>query len=101
MKYLIEYPMRSAIAIGAVVMNLINIIRAIRTGEITEEMIVAFLLAVFTLLGLYYNMPTSIEGMAGLEEIKTLKECRNYEQEYVPDPDDDEEWEGDDDDNEC
>lgn len=81
MKYLIKYPGRAAIALGAVVMNLINIIRAVKTGEIEEDMIVAFFLALFTLLGLYYNMPTSVEGMEGLEHMNYLKSIEDNEEE--------------------
>lgn len=79
MKYLIKYPKRFALAMAAVIMNLINIIRAIRTGEVTEEMIVAFLLAVFTLLGLYFNIPTSEKGVEGLEHMKYLDSIEKKE----------------------
>lgn len=88
MKYLIKYPKRFAIALGAVVFNLINIVRAIMTGEVTEEMLVAFLLAVFTLLGLYYNMPTSPEGESGTQLMLDMKENANAEWEWAEEPED-------------
>lgn len=62
MKYLIRYPKRTAIALGAVVMTAINLYRAFKTGEISTEQVIAFFTAVFTLLGLYFNIPTSDEG---------------------------------------
>lgn len=62
MKYLIQNRKEFAITIGVFVMTTINIVRAIRSREITEECIVAFVLAGFTLLGWFYNMPTSEEN---------------------------------------
>ena len=88
MKYLLKYPKRFAIACGAVIFNLINIIRAIMTGEVTEEMLVAFFLAVFTLLGLYYNMPTSAEGSTGTITTLDLKAHRGALQETAEEPED-------------
>ena len=88
MKYLIKYPKRFAIALGAVIFNLINIVRAIRTGEVTEEMLMAFFLALFTLLGLYFNMPTSPEGEVGTLQTIEMKELANSEWEYVEEPED-------------
>ena len=90
MRFLIKYPKRFAIAIGAVVFNLINIVRAIMTGEVTEEMLVAFFLALFTLLGLYYNMPTSPEGESGTQLMLDMKENANIEWEWIEEPEDSE-----------
>lgn len=73
MKYLIQNKKEFAISVGVFVMTAINIVRAIMAKEITEECIVAFVLAFFTLLGWFYNMPTSKEncehtGMMRLEK---------------------------------
>lgn len=101
MKYLIKYKGRFAIAIGVCGGTLYNIIRAIRTGNLTEEMIEAFALAVFTLLGLYYNMPTSVEGDTGTKttiEMKEIEEAlKAIEYEAAEEPED-ATIEGDDDD---
>lgn len=75
MKYLIQNKKEFAISVGVFVMTAINIIRAIMAKEITEECIVAFVLAFFTLLGWFYNMPTSKEnceytGLMRLEKTK-------------------------------
>lgn len=92
-----RYPGRTAIAFGAVAMNLINIIRAIKTGEVTEEMLVAFFLAVFTLLGLYYNIPTSVAGDTGTKIMLDMKELEGTELTDVEEPEDAEVEEIDDD----
>jgi len=73
MKYLIKNKKEFAISVGVFVMTAINIVRAIMAKEITEECVVAFVLALFTLLGWFYNMPTSEEnckytGMMRLEK---------------------------------
>ena len=47
MRYLIQNKKEFAISIGVFVMTLINLIRAIMTKQITEECIVAFVLAFF------------------------------------------------------
>lgn len=62
MKYLIKNKKEFAISVGVFVMTAINIVRAIMSKEITQECIVAFVLAGFTLLGWFYNMPTSEEN---------------------------------------
>lgn len=62
MKYLIQNKKEFAITVGVFVMTTINIVRAIMSKEITQECIVAFVLAGFTLLGWFYNMPTSEEN---------------------------------------
>ena len=59
MKYLVQNKKEFAISVGVFVMTVINIAKAIMSKEITEELIVAFVLALFTILGWFYNMPTS------------------------------------------
>ena len=74
MKYLIKNKKEFAIAIGAVVMTAINLVRAIISGELSEDMIITFILAVFTMLGLYYNMPTSKENCEHTGAMRLEKE---------------------------
>ena len=73
MKYLIKHKKELAISVGVFVMTLINLIRAIMAKEITEECVVAFVLAFFTLLGWYYNMPTSEENCEATGEMRAKK----------------------------
>lgn len=73
MKYLIQNRKEFAISIGFFVMAIINLIRAIMSKEITEELIVAVVFTFFGVLGWFYNMPTSEEncihtGMMRLEK---------------------------------
>lgn len=73
MKYLIQNRKEFAISIGFFVMTAINLIRAIREKDITEEMVVAIVYAAFGVLAWFYNMPTSEEnckytGMMRLEK---------------------------------
>lgn len=62
MKYLIKHKREFTIAIVTVVFTGWNVYKAIREGVLTEATLSAFILAIFTLLGLYYNMPTSKEN---------------------------------------
>lgn len=74
MKYLIKHKKEFAISIGVFVMTIINLIKAIKTGDIAEDVIVAFVLALFTILGWFYNMPTSIENCEATGEMRLAKE---------------------------
>lgn len=62
MKYLIQNRKEFAISIGFFVMTAINLIRAIREKDITEEMVVAIVYAAFGVMAWFYNMPTSEEN---------------------------------------
>lgn len=73
MRYLIQHKKEFAISIGVFVMTLINLIRAIMAKEVTQECIVAFVLAFFTVLGWYYNMPTSEENCEHTGEMRQEK----------------------------
>ena len=74
MKYLIQNKKEFAISIGVFVMTAINLVRAIMAKEVTQECIVAFVLAFFTVLGWYYNMPTSEENCRHTGEMRLEKE---------------------------
>lgn len=73
MRYLIKNKKELAISIGLFVMTLLNLIRAIMSKDITEECIVAFVLAALTLLGWFYNMPTSKENCEMTGEMRLKK----------------------------
>lgn len=73
MKYLIQNKKEFAISVGVFVMTAINLVRALMAKEITEELIIAFVLAVFTLLGWFYNMPTSEENCIATGEMRQAK----------------------------
>ncbi len=62
MKILIKHPKEFALAIAVVVMNAIAVVKAIKEGALTQDLIVALLVAIFSLLGLYFNIPTSEEN---------------------------------------
>lgn len=73
MKYLVQHRKEFAITVAAFVMAVINLVRAIRSHEVTQELIVAVLVTGTTILAWYYNMPTSEEncehtGMMRLEK---------------------------------
>ena len=59
MKYLIQNPKEFAITAAAFVMAVINLIRALRSGEIDEDIIITVILTAVGILAWYYNMPTS------------------------------------------
>ena len=73
MKYLIQNKKEFAISVGVFVMTLLNLIRAIMAENVTQECIVAFVLAFCTLLGWYYNMPTSEENCEHTGEMRLAK----------------------------
>lgn len=62
MKYLIQNRKELAISVGFFVMTIINLIRAIRSQEITQDLVAAVIYAFFGVLAWYYNMPTSEEN---------------------------------------
>lgn len=89
MRYLIKNKKEFAISIGVFVMTLLNLIRAIMSKDITEECIVAFVLAVFTLLGWFYNMPTSLENCEMTGEMRLKKRQNKGEidgEDFVEEP---------------
>lgn len=73
MKYLIQNRKEFAISVGFFVMTIINIVKAIRSNDVTEDLIVAVVYGAFGVLAWFYNMPTSQEnceytGMMRLEK---------------------------------
>lgn len=89
MRYLIKNKKEFGISIGVFVMTLLNLIRAIMSRDITEECIVAFVLAAFTLLGWFYNMPTSKENCEMTGEMRLRKRQNKGEidgEDFVEEP---------------
>ena len=74
MKYLIQNKKEFAISVGVFIMTAINIVKAIMSKEITEDLIVAFVLALFTILGWFYNMPTSKQNCEHTGAMRLEKE---------------------------
>lgn len=73
MKYLIQNRKEFAISIGFFVMTAINLVKAIMSKDLTEDLIVAVIYGFFGVLAWFYNMPTSEEncvhtGMMRLEK---------------------------------
>lgn len=90
MKYLIKYRKEFAISIGFFVMTAINLIRAIMSKEVTENVIVAVIYAFFGVLAWFYHMPTSAEGQVGKETMLDMKDLADTEWDYVEEPKDSE-----------
>lgn len=76
MRYLIKHKKEFAITVAAFVMAVINLIRAIRSKEISEELIVAVLVTGTSILAWYYNMPTSEENCNATGMMRLLKDQR-------------------------
>ena len=88
MKYLIQHKERFALAMAVVVINAVNLWRAIKEGVLTQETIVAFLVAVFTLLGLYYNIPTSEANSYHTDMMALEKANEDLPDDYFEDDED-------------
>lgn len=73
MKYLIQNRKEFAISAGFFVMTAINLIRAIMSKEIAEDLIVAVIYGFFGVLAWFYNMPTSEENCIHTGEMRQEK----------------------------
>lgn len=96
MKYLIQNRKEFAISIGFFVMTAINLIRAIMSKDISEELIVAVVYGFFGVLAWFYNMPTSEENCLHTGEMRLEKAQNKYQfdgEEFVEDLDDLEDFE--------
>lgn len=76
MRYLIQHKKEFAITVAAFIMAVINLIRAIRSKEVTEELIIAVLVTGTSILAWYYNMPTSEENCNATGMMRLLKAQR-------------------------
>lgn len=91
MRYLIQHKKEFAITVAAFVMAVINLVRAIRSGDITEDLIVAVLVTGTTILAWYYNMPTSEENCNATGMMRLLKDQRKGKidgENFIDEPDD-------------
>ena len=74
MKYLIQNRKEFAISVAFFVMTVINLIRAIRSKDIGEELICAVVYGFFGVLAWFYNMPTSEENCRHTGAMRLEKE---------------------------
>lgn len=74
MKYLIQHRREFAISAGFFIMTAINLIRAIMSKEIAEELIVAVIYGFFGVLAWFYNMPTSEENCVHTGEMRAERD---------------------------
>lgn len=89
MRYLIQHKKEFAITVAAFVMAVINLIRAIRSHEVTEELIVAVLVTGTTILAWYYNMPTSEENSEHTGQMRLEKDQKAgliFGEDFTDDP---------------
>lgn len=77
MKYLIQNRKEFAISIGFFVMTAINLIKAVKSRDITQDLIVAMVYALFGVLAWFYNMPTSEENCRHTGAMRLEKEQNN------------------------
>lgn len=62
MRYLIQNRKEFAISAGFFIMTAINLVKAIMSKDVTEDLVVAVIYAFFGVLAWFYNMPTSLEN---------------------------------------
>ena len=74
MKYLIQNRKEFAISVGFFVMTIISLVRAIKSKDMTEDVIVAVVYAFFGVLAWFYNMPTSEENCIHTGQMRLEKE---------------------------
>lgn len=74
MRYLIQNRKEFAISIGFFVMTAINLVKAIMSKDVTEDLIVAIVYGFFGVLAWFYNMPTSEENCAHTGMMRLEKE---------------------------
>lgn len=77
MKYLIKNRKEFAISVGFFIMTAINLIRAIKSHDVSQELIVALIYAFFGVLAWFYNMPTSEENCRHTGEMRLEKAQKN------------------------
>lgn len=73
MKYLIQNRKEFAISVGFFIMTLLNLIRAIKSKDIAEDLVVAVVYAFFGVLAWFYNMPTSEENCEATGDMRQRK----------------------------
>ena len=93
MRFLIQNKKEFAITVAAFIMAVINLVRAIMSKQISEELIVAVLVTASTVLAWYYNMPTSEENCIATGQMRHAKAQKKdgYKGEVFDDEPDEEE----------
>lgn len=74
MKYLIQNRKEFAISVGFFVMTIVELIKAIMSKNVTEELIMWSVYAFLSICAWYYNMPTSEENCIATGEMRMMKE---------------------------
>ena len=90
MRYLIQNRKEFAISIGFFVMTAINLVKAIMSKDITEDLIIAVIYGFFGVLAWFYHMPTSVEGQTAKEIMLDMKDLAETEWETIEEPEDSE-----------
>ena len=73
MKYLIQNRKEFAISVGFFIMTAINLIKAIKSQDLSQDLVVALIYAFFGVLAWFYNMPTSEENCRHTGEMRLEK----------------------------
>lgn len=73
MKYLIQNRKEFAISAGFFIMTAINLIKAIKSQDLSQDLVVALIYAFFGVLAWFYNMPTSEENCRHTGEMRLEK----------------------------
>ena len=83
MKYLIQHRKEFAITVAAFVMAVINLYKAIKSHNVTEDVIIAVLVTATTILAWYYNMPTSEENSIHTGMMRLEKAEKNRDDDFI------------------
>lgn len=101
MKYLIQNRKEFAISVGFFVMTAINLVKAIRSKDMTEDLVVAVVYGALGVLAWFYNMPTSEENCIATGQMRLMKEQnkgRTDGEFFLEEPEDEEDDEEEDED---
>lgn len=83
MRYLIQNRKEFAITVAAFIMAVINLYKAIRSHDVTQDLIIAVLVTGTTILAWYYNMPTSEENSRHTGQMRLEKAEQNRDADYI------------------
>lgn len=78
MRYLIQNKKEFAITVAAFIMAVINLFKAVKSHEMTEDLLIAVFVTGTTVLAWYYNMPTSEENCKATGLVRLEKAERAY-----------------------
>ena len=83
MRYLIQNRKEFAITVAAFIMAVINLYKAIRSHDVTQDLIIAVLVTGTTILAWYYNMPTSEENSRHTGLMRLEKAEKKYDDDFI------------------